>query len=286
MVVVNHQGRLSGLISQSDLTGCMDAGYIAYLKGVIEQREKKISALRHEHDAFLADNPNAVIAFDPSGCITDANPAGLRLMSADLDLLRNKHFSDLVCADSADQAGLLFKQACQSLAVHGELLMKPLSGKSMVIFNSFVPVKDDGELTRIYAVMHDVSNEKLAEHRLRESERRFQALVELSHAMPWVLDLTTGLFSYVGKQFEQQLGYPADSWVNMSTWAARMHTDDRNEALMCCSEAAEQGQDGRFSCRMIAADGRHVLVQVHVSVLSQAGQPIELRGFMFPEGGD
>jgi len=39
MVIVDQRGRLTGLISQTDLTSCMEVGYIAYLKGVIEQRE-------------------------------------------------------------------------------------------------------------------------------------------------------------------------------------------------------------------------------------------------------
>jgi len=281
MVVVDHHGRLSGLISQTDLTACMDVGYVAYLKGVIEQREQKLSALRHEHDAFLRDNPNAVIALDPSGLITNANPAGLRLMGDDASKLRQKYFLELVHADSSDQATGLFEKACRGMAVHGELMMQPSFGKELLVFNSLVPVKDEDAVRCIYVVMHDVSNEKLAEHRLRQSERRFQALVELSHAMPWVLDLTTGCFTYVGKQFEQYLGYPVDSWINMATWAARMHADDREEALSICAEATEKGEDHQFACRMIANDGRHVPVQTHISVLRQAGQVIELRGFMF-----
>jgi len=181
MVVVDHHGRLSGLISQSDLTACMDAGYVAYLKGVIKQREQKISEMRQEHD---------------------------------------------------------------------------------------------------------LSDAKMAGHRLRQSERRFQALIELSHAMPWVVDLTTGLFSYVGKQFEQQLGYPVDTWVSIASWADRIHADDRKEALRHCANLIDSGQDGQFSCRILAANGDQILVRVHISVLSQAGQPIELRGFMFPVGGE
>ncbi len=60
MVIVDHQGRLAGLISQTDLTSCMEAGYVAYLKRVIEEREKQLDEVSHRHAAFLRDNPNAV----------------------------------------------------------------------------------------------------------------------------------------------------------------------------------------------------------------------------------
>lgn len=43
MVIVDQRGRLTGLVSQTDLTSCMEAGYISYLKNVIEQREKQLT---------------------------------------------------------------------------------------------------------------------------------------------------------------------------------------------------------------------------------------------------
>jgi len=176
MVVVDHHGRLSGLISQSDLTGCMDVGYVAYLKNVIEQREKKIKTMRH----------------------------------------------------------------------HAEV-------------------------------------QETTAQRLQQYERHFRALAELSHAMSWRLDLTTGSFHDVSQAFKKHLGYPLDTWVDMPTWAARIHADDRQQATMRCTEAIEQGEDVRFSCRMIAEDGQKLSVQVHIAILRQSGKSIELRGFMLPK---
>ncbi len=175
MVIVDHQGRLSGLISQTDLTACMEAGYISNFKGVIEHREKKLSQINRAHD---------------------------------------------------------------------------------------------------------ITEQKLAERQLVQSEPRFQALVEMSQAMLWVLDFSTGCFSYMGEQVELQLGYPIESWINIATWAARIHSEDREKTLRYCAEATERGEDHQLTCRMIAADGREVLVQTYISVLIQAGRAVELRGFM------
>lgn len=280
MVIVDHHGRLSGLISQTDLTACMDVGYISYLKGVIEQRENKIRVLRDEHDSFLRGNPNAVIAFDRSGQVMDANPAALRLMANDLDGLMRKKFLALIHADSTAQAESLFKQACQGSALHAELMMHSSSGKLLHVFNSFVPVKNDDQVIRIYAVMHDISDSKRVEQRLHQSEQRFQALLELSRAMPWMLNISTGCFTYVGKQFEDYLGYPVDSWVNMESWASRIHADDRAEVLNRYIRAVEKGESHQFSCRMIASDGRYVAVKTSISVMMQEGEAVELCGFM------
>jgi len=230
MVIVDQQGRLSGLISQTDLTACMEAGYISYLKGVIEHREKKLSRISHEHAAFLKDNPNAVIAFDPSGNITNANAIAIQLLGNDLDSLRQTNVQALVADHDKDRFASLLQQLCRGKPVHAELQIQCMSECIADTFNSFLPVKSAGEVSGIYVVMHDISCQKQAERRLQQSEQRFQALAELSRAMPWSLDLTNGCFSYVGNQIEQQLGYPADSWINMATWAARMHADDRASA--------------------------------------------------------
>jgi len=281
MVIVDQQGRLSGLISQTDLTSCMEAGYISYLKGALELREKELSQISREHDLFLRKNPNAVIAFDAAGHITNANPAALRLTGFDLDTLTRKHLQDLVHSHDLNNVLNIFHQLCEGEPVHAEFCMSSSSDKMIDVYNTFLPILAEDKVYRIYAVIHDITDKKKSEQQLYQSERKFRVLAELSQAIPWSLNFTNGCFNHIGKQIELQLGYPVDSWLNMATWAARMHPEDREKALAHCAHATEHREDHQFSCRMIAADGRVVPFQHHVSVHTQTGQTIELNGFMF-----
>jgi PAS domain S-box-containing protein len=211
--------------------------------------------------------------------VTHSNQAALQLTGYDVETLTRKYFPDLIHDSDADRIQGLIQQLCKGQPVHAEFQILSLSGQVLDVFTSFLPVKTEGTVSCIYAVMHDITEKKQAERRMYQSEQRFHALVELSHAMPWSLDLTTGCFSFMGKQIEQHLGYPVDSWVNMATWASRMHAEDREKALNLCAEATNRGEEHQFACRMLAADGSYVPVQIHISVLMAAGRAIELRGF-------
>ena len=281
MVIVDQHGRLSGLISQTDLTSCMEAGYISYLKGALELREKELNQISREHDTFLRKNPNAVIAFDASGQISNANPAALQLTGYDLETLSQKHLQDLVHPHDLSSVVNIFHQLHEGEPAHAEFCMSSSSDKMIDVYNTFLPILAEDKVYRIYAVIHDITDKKKSEQQLHQSERKFRALAELSRAIPWSLNFTNGRFNHIGKQIELQLGYPADSWLNMATWAARMHPEDREKSLAYCARATERGEDYQFYCRMIAADGQVIPFQNHISVQTQAGQAVELHGFMF-----
>ena len=96
---------------------------------------------------------------------------------------------------------------------------------------------------------------------LQESEERFRSLVESPSAVPWRIDLGTGRFTYIGRQVEDVLGYPAESWVDIDTWAERLHSEDREAAVGYYTVSTEHGIDHDFEYRAIAADGRLVWIR-------------------------
>ncbi|WP_236075456.1 CBS domain-containing protein [Mariprofundus sp. EBB-1] len=280
MVIVDSQGRLAGLISQTDLTSCMEAGYISYLKGVIEQRENELSQISYEHDAFLRENPNAVIAFDMDGNIINANPAALQLTGYDSETLTKKTLQSLLHPQDIEQTLKLFQQICTGQSVHTECRILRPSGSIINVFNSFLPIVTAGKVFRIYAVTYDITARKQTERQLHQSEKKFSVLAELSQAIPWSLDLINDRFGYVGKQVEQCLGYPVDSWLNMECWIKRIHLEDRDKVLNYCTQAIEHGEENQFECRMITADERVIQVQNYVSAQMLAGKAVELNGFI------
>ncbi len=121
---------------------------------------------------------------------------------------------------------------------------------------------------------------KIANRQLQESEARYRSLVESTQVVPWQMDLTTGRFTYMAPQIERLLGYPADTWLDIKTWAERIHPEDGQEALNYCTEATQQGKDHDFEYRAITADGRVVWIRDVVSVMMGAQGPQELIGFM------
>jgi PAS domain S-box-containing protein len=129
--------------------------------------------------------------------------------------------------------------------------------------------------------LHDVTERVRDAKRIQEYEERIHSLLVLTKSAPWELDLKSSRFTYVGKEIEQLLKYPAESWVDMDTWASRIHPDDRMEAISFCTEATRQGLDHVFSYRCSDAKGNIVWIQDYVCILFGEEGPEKLVGFMF-----
>lgn len=105
-------------------------------------------------------------------------------------------------------------------------------------------------------------------------------LAKSTNAILWKMSCKTRKFTFISPQVEQLLGYPADSWEDVDSWAKRIHPDDREPAVSSCSESRSRGEDHILDYRVIASDGRVVWVRDHVSVLMENNSPKALIGVM------
>jgi len=115
---------------------------------------------------------------------------------------------------------------------------------------------------------------------LRESEERLRLLLETTQVIPWEADARTWEFTYVGPQAVSILGYPVERWYAPDFWTAHIHPDDVEHAVAVCARNSALNQEYEFEYRMIAADGNVVWLHDIVSVISESGVPVTLRGFM------
>jgi PAS domain S-box-containing protein len=130
------------------------------------------------------------------------------------------------------------------------------------------------------AILHSIER-KRAEEALRRSEARYGQLVNSIDGIVWEADAQTVEFTFVSKQAERLLGYPTERWLTEPTfWPDHMHPEDRDWAPGFCAVATREQRDHEFEYRMIAADGRLVWLRDIVTVVSEDGRPVKLRGVM------
>jgi PAS domain S-box-containing protein len=112
-------------------------------------------------------------------------------------------------------------------------------------------------------------------------EKHFRGMIESTSGIPWVVDLDTFQFTYVGAQAEKILGYPAEQWYETDFWPEHIHPDDKQAAIDYCMKASQKGNDYDFEYRMIHRDGHSVWILDYVNVVIEDGKPVRLQGFMF-----
>ncbi|MFZ4574761.1 MAG: PAS domain S-box protein [Phycisphaerales bacterium] len=110
-------------------------------------------------------------------------------------------------------------------------------------------------------------------------QRRYRLLVESAEVIVWEFDAEADAFTYVSPS-AARLGYPVEDWLKPGFWHAHLHPDDRDEAAKFCLEQVKQGAAHRFQYRMIAADGREVWIDDHVSPPVVEGSRQLLRGVL------
>jgi PAS domain S-box-containing protein len=121
---------------------------------------------------------------------------------------------------------------------------------------------------------------KTAEESRRESEQNFRNLVETTAAVPWRADIESWVFTYVGPQAVNLLGYPLQQWYEKDFWVSHLHPDDKEFAVNTCTALSKSAEDFEFEYRMIDVSGDTVWVHDIVKCEHRDGKPAELRGFM------
>ncbi len=114
---------------------------------------------------------------------------------------------------------------------------------------------------------------------LKEHDYRFKTLVESINAIPYQIDLKSGRFIYIGKQAEQVLGYPIESWVDISVLENRIHKDDIDIVTQLARSSIIQGKNLDVEYRIIKQDSSIIWIRNIVTILEKENIR-ELVGFM------
>jgi len=163
-----------------------------------------------------------------------------------------------------------------------ELRHRSANGEYRWFLIRAVPLRgEQGNIVKWYGTLTDIEDRKRAEEELSREQQRFMDIVNSVEGIVWEADAETFAFSFVSKQAERILGYPAEQWLEQPTfWKDHLHPEDRDWAVRFCVKATAEKRSHDFEYRMIAADGRVVWLRDLVTVVVEAGHPTRLRGVM------
>ena len=130
------------------------------------------------------------------------------------------------------------------------------------------------------ATYTDITKREEISMALAETKERFRRLLESTNAIPWEADAKTWIFTYVGPQAVELLGYPRELWLEKDFWVEHIHPEDRAKTIDYCLKSLAQRTNYEFEYRMLAADGRTIWLHDIVNVVEPDGEPVALRGFM------
>jgi PAS domain S-box-containing protein len=243
----------------------------------ISARVMTEKALRFQA-GVLTQVKDAVIAIDNDQRITYWNPGAEKLfqygaaeaLGRRLDEISSYRWdvrgSEETCRDALNRAGFW----------RGESVHTTRKGKELHVESSVSNLKDEsGGDVGLLVVIHDITERKLLEKEIRESEEEFRSMFELSAIGKTQEDPSTGRFLRFNKKFCDITGYPAEE-LSQRSFIDITYPEDRARDLQAYQRGLKPESPGWTSeKRSVRKDGSLIWVKVTGTVIfDDAGKPL------------
>jgi PAS domain S-box-containing protein len=200
----------------------------------ITGRKQAENALRESqllYHSMVEVSPLGICRKDLAGRFTFANQRFLELSEITLANLVGKTDFDLHPSDQAEKYRRDDQAVMDSGQVHEIIEERTvIEGMNTTVQTIKAPVYDgDGNIKGVQISFWDITESKLVEAALRESEERFNLLAEQSRTITWEVD-AQGLYTYVSHVSESVLGYKPGDLVGKKHFYD-LHPEEEREAF-------------------------------------------------------
>ena len=158
-------------------------------------------------------------------------------------------------------------------------------GRILWVRDEAILLRDaQGKSDRWQGILMDVTEQKVAEERLAQTELRYRRLIESIPAVTYVQGAgpNEGEY-YVSPQVEEMLGYTQEEWgPGFDMWYATIHPDDRTRVLDADERSDRTGEPFEAEYRQRRKDGSFVWVHDQaVLIRDGSGRPQYWQGIRF-----
>ena len=143
--------------------------------------QEDIDLSKEYFETLFNQAPEAITIVDPNGLVRQVNEEFKRIFSYTEKEVLNKNLDDLISsADTKNEAESLTQAAASGQKINIESLRKTKDGVPVYVAITGMPIQFGDEHKGIYVIYRDISERKLAEKNLEESQTKFKTLFESS----------------------------------------------------------------------------------------------------------
>jgi PAS domain S-box-containing protein len=167
-------------------------------------------------------------------------------------------------------------------SIEHEYRLRGRDGRQLWVRDQNGPIHDDAHGVRYrQGVLYEITDNKLWQESLRESEERYRALVEQVPAVVYIASNDARARNlYVSPQIEPLFGFkPADLLRHPELWWNSVHPDDKDKFFTEWERVVESGAPFDAEYRILTPTGRLVWVQDRSLLMhDDAGRPLAWQG--------
>ena len=267
------------------------SGYFLLVEDITERRATE-DALKESEKRYrlVAENVwDVIFTTDLNLNITFITPSVERSLGYTVDEMMTKTAADILTPASLEVGLELYRQEMslvkidpsaisRSTRLELEVCRKDSSTMWVDMRLSFL-TDDDGQPVAILGVARDITQRRLAEDALRQSEERYRHFVENVDAAFYSVD-QQGFLTYLSPVFELIYGHPPSDLVGKN-FADFIHPDDLADSLDKFEKVMSGRLDESWECRMLLPGSQKVFwVQGHNRVIRQDDTIIGMQGVL------
>jgi PAS domain S-box-containing protein len=208
-------------------------------------------------DDLFDQAPEAAAVLRTDGRIIRVNNEFTRMFGYEGAEALHRQIDDLIIPEAlVDNACEYTNRVRHGGRVEVETVRRRKDGSIVRVSIRAVPViTASGEQIANYAVYRDITEQKRAEERLRESEARFQEMADTAPVLIWMTG-TDGLCNYFNKPWLEFTGRSMDQEVGLG-WIEGVHPDDIQGCFDGFLPAFHAQKPFRMEYRLRRADGEY-----------------------------
>lgn len=273
------------LLAGLTFTCCILAAVYSLIRRESAEREKAERALRQERDFTNAviDTAGAlVVVLDPEGHILRFNRAAEQLSGYSLAEVKGRLLWDLGLIPPEDVPSV--KQAFEQLKGNHSLFLNrhenfwrsKQGALRLISWSNTALINAAGEVEFVMGTGIDITDRKLAELALKESEERYRDLFENATDLIQSVD-AEGHFLYVNRAWKETLGYD-EAQVYQMTLFDILHPDCREHCQALFQKLLAGEKLERVETAFLTASGETVWVEGNVNCRFEDGVMVATRG--------
>ncbi len=245
--------------------------------------EEALKAQKEFLQTIIDHNPNQIFVKDRSGKYVLANQAFAEFHGRTVDEIVG--FTDIQLTPHQAELEQFLAQDREVIATSRQkLIAEQIDRTSTGEIRWFQVIKKplldgEGQVCQILGVSTDITERKLAEEQLRQSEQRLHLALKAAHMGFWDWHLPTGKVTR-SSDLEQMLGWVPNSQKDTKNdFLATVHPEDRDRLCQVEQHSLETGEECEVEFRIIWPDGSIRWMESKSRIICDTtGKPLEMTG--------
>lgn len=249
------------------------------------QADEKLNQLRRQHSLILNSAGEGIYGADLEGKINFANPRAAKLLGYEVDELLGKPADAIVHRSRGGDVGesSAGENPIRDCMMHGvgkrvtNDAFSRKDGKSFRVDYVCAPLNDEtGRCTGAIVTFNDVTDQFMAEARLKLQEQQYRLLFEINPSPMWVYNTKSLEILAVNEAAIAQYGYSREEFLSLNLKHLRPAEDipESQTAREQSSSAAGSHYSGQF--RYKKKDGSLLFVEVYSAPITWEATPARI----------